>query len=143
MKIKEIMQHIRDRKIPCVNEQCDIRDVIKVAVQFPHSRLVYVVDHDNRLLGAVTLGSLLRYLYPYHYEDKIHSRDILRRLTVKKAADLMSHGNIKASPEESVDTILKRMAKTGVKELAVVDEEGHILADITVIDLLAHSEADA
>nr|WP_320048936.1 CBS domain-containing protein [uncultured Desulfuromonas sp.] len=143
MKIKEIMQHIKDRQIPSVNEQCDIRDVIEVAVRFPHSRLVYVVDHHNRLLGAITLGSLLRYLYPYHYEDKIHSRDILRRLTVKKAADLMSHGNIKASPEESVDTILKRMAKTGVKELAVVDEEGHILADITVIDLLAHSEADS
>jgi CBS domain-containing protein len=52
----------------------------------------------------------------------------------------MSHGNVNASPEESVDTILKRMAKTGVKKLAVIDDGGHILADITVIDLLAHSD---
>jgi len=140
MKIKEIMQRVRERQIPCVNEHCDIREVVEVAVRFPHSRLVYVVDEQRRLLGAITIGALLRFLYPYHYEDKIHSRDILRRLTVKKAADLMSHGNVKASPEESVDTILKRMAKTGVKELAVVDDEGHILADITVIDLLAHSD---
>nr|WP_320114945.1 CBS domain-containing protein [uncultured Desulfuromonas sp.] len=143
MKIKEIMQRIKDREIPCVNEHCAIRDVVEVAVRFPHSRLVYVVDEQCRLLGAITLGSLLRFLYPYHYEAKIHSRDILRRLSVKKASDLMSHGNVKASPDESVDTILKRMAKTGVKELAVIDDEGHILADITVIDLLAHSEPDA
>ncbi|WP_321530306.1 CBS domain-containing protein [uncultured Desulfuromonas sp.] len=143
MKISEIMQRIRDRDIPCVQARCPISEVVEVAVRFPHSRLVYVTDDYNRLLGAITIGALLRFLYPYHYDDKIHSRDILRRLSVKKAADLMSHGNIKASPEESVDTILKRMAKTGVKELAVVDDEGHILADITVVDLLAHSEPDA
>jgi len=139
MKIKEIMQCIKDREIPCVNEHSAISEVIQVAIRFPHSRLVYVVDEHCRLLGAITLGSLLRFLYPYHYRDKIHSRDILRRLSVKKASDLMSNGNVKARPEETVDDILKRMAKTGVKELAVVDDEGRILADITVIDLLAHS----
>ena len=140
MKIKEIIQHIKERKLPCVTENSDIGEVVRVAVRFPHSRLVYVIDEQKKLLGAITIGSLMRYLYPYHYEDKIHPRDILRSITVKKASHLMSSGNVKASPDETVDIVLKRMARTGAKEIAVVDSEGRILADITAIDLLKYNE---
>jgi len=134
------MQNIKDRELPCVSEDCDIREVIRVAVRFPHTRLVYVIDEQKKLLGAITIGSLIRHLYPYHYEDKIHPRDILRNIIVEKASHLMSSGNIKASPDESVDVVLKRMATTGAKELAVVDNEGCILADITAVDILKYYE---
>lgn len=140
MKIKEVMQHLRERQLPCVSEESTIRDVIGVATRFPHTRLVYVVDKQNKLRGAITIGALLRYLYPYHYGDKIHPRDILRNIGVKKASHLMSRGNVKASPDDNVDSVLKRMASTGVKEIAVVDAEGHVLADITAVDLLKYYE---
>ena len=140
MKIKEIMKHIKGRKLPCVSEHSDISEVVRVAVRFPHTRLVYVTDKHKKLLGAITIGSLMRYLYPYHYEDKIHSRDILRNINIEKASHLMSSGNVKASPNETVDVVLKRMARTGAKEIAVVDNEGRILADITAIDLLKYNE---
>lgn len=134
------MQDIRERKFPCINENNDISEVIRVAVRFPHSRLVYVIDEQKKLLGVITIGSLMRYLFPYHYEDKIHPRDILRNITVKKASDLMSSGNVTASLDEGFDIILERMARTGAKEMAVVDSEGHILAAITAIDLLKYNE---
>lgn len=91
MKIKDIMLHIKDRELPCVSADRDIREVIRVAVRFPHTRLVYVVDDQKKLLGAITIGSLIRHLYPYHYEDKIHPRDILRNIIVEKASHLMSN----------------------------------------------------
>jgi CBS-domain-containing membrane protein len=52
----------------------------------------------------------------------------------------MSSGNVNASPDETVDVILKRMASTGAKEIAVVDSNGCILADITAADLLRYYE---
>jgi len=134
------MQHIEARDLPCVSENSDIAEVIRVAVRFQHTRLVYVTDAQKKLLGVITIGSLMRHLYPYHYEDKIHPRDILRNITVEKASHLMSSGNVKASPDETVDVILKRMARTGAKEIAVVDSDGRILADITAIDLLKYNE---
>ena len=134
------MQHIKERKLPCVIEHSDINEVVRVAVRFPHTRLVYVIDEHKKLLGAITIGALMRHLYPYHYEDKIHSRDILRNIIIEKASHLMSSGNVKASPNETVDVVLKRMARTGAKEIAVVDNEGRILADITAIDLLKYNE---
>lgn len=140
MKIKEIMQHVKDRDLPCVRADSEIREVIQVAVRFPHTRLVYVVDEKNKLLGVITIGALLRHLYPYHYQDKVHPRDILRNIIVEKAVHLISSGNVKASPDETVDVVLKRMAGTGAKEIAVVDSNGCILADITAVDLLRYYE---
>lgn len=140
MKIKEIMQNIKDRKLPCVSENSTISETIQVAVRFPHTRLIYVVDDHKKLLGAITIGALIRHLYPYHYEDKIHPRDILRNIIVEKASHLMSSGNVNALPDETVDVVLKRMARTGAKEVAVVDSKGHILADITAVDLLKYYE---
>ena len=134
------MQHIKDRELPCVSENSDINEAIQVAVRFPHTRLIYVVDDQKILLGAITIGSLIRHLYPYHYKDKIHPRDILRNIIVEKASHLMSSGNVNASPDETVDVVLRRMASTGAKEMAVVDSKGRILADITAVDLLKYYE---
>jgi len=136
MKIREILEHIGDRDFPYVSENSDINEVIRVAARFPHTGLVYVIDKQKKLLGVITVGSLMRHLYPYHYEDKIHPRDILRNISVENASHLMSSGNVSASPDETVEVILKRMASTGAKEIAVVDSDGRILADITAIDLL-------
>lgn len=134
------MQHIKGRGLPCVSADSDIIEAIRVAACFPHTRLIYVVDEQKKLLGAITIGSLIRHLYPYHYKDKIHPRDILRNIIVEKASHLMSSGNVNASPDETVDVVLRRMARTGAKEMAVVDSKGHILADITAVDLLKYYE---
>ena len=141
MKIREILEHIGDRDFPYVSENSDINEVIRVAARFPHTGLVYVIDKQKKLLGVITVGSLMRHLYPYHYEDKIHPRDILRTISVENASHLMSSGNVSASPDETVEVILKRMASTGAKEIAVVDSDGRILADITAVDLLKYSES--
>lgn len=141
MKINEVMQHIGQRDFPCVSENSDISEVINAAVRFPHARLVYVIDDQKRLLGVITIGSLMRHLYPHHYKEKIHPRDILRNIAVNNASHLMGSGNVNALPEETVDVVLKRMACTDAKEIAVVDSDGRILADITAIDLLKYSES--
>jgi len=140
MKIKGIMQHIKGRGLPCVPANSNISEVIRVAVSFPHTRLVYVVDEQNKLLGVITIGSLMRYLYYYHYGDKIHPREILRNINVEKASQLMTGGYISALPDEAVDAVLKRMADTGAKEMAVVDTDGRILSDITAVDILKYYE---
>jgi len=140
MKIKEVIQHIGHRDFPCVSKNSDISEVIRVAVCFPHTRLVFVIDDQKKLLGVITIGSLMRHLYPHHYKEKIHSRDILRNIVVDNASHLMGYGNVNATLEETVDVVLKRMASTGAKEIAVVDSDGRILADVTAIDLLKYAE---
>jgi len=138
MEIKEVMQHIGKRDVPCVPEQSDISEVIQVFVRFPHTRLVYVVDKEQRLRGTITVGSLLRHIFPYHYEARIHPRGILRNITAARAEHIMARENVFALPDEAVDMVLKRMARTGVKEMAVIDSNGAIIGDITAVDLLSY-----
>lgn len=138
MKIRDLMQRIERREIPAVFDDSTIEEVIERIVRFPHTRLVYVTDREQRLKGTITVGSLLRHLFPYHYEGKIHGRGILRYITAQKAADLMDTKNILAAPDEDVDGVLERMAKSGVKEMAIVDVNDRILADITAVDLLQY-----
>lgn len=141
MKIKQVMQYIGHRDFPCVLENNDISEVVRVAACFPHAQLVYVVDEQKKFLGVITVGSLMRHLYPHHYKEKIHSRDIFRNIVVNNASHLMSRGKVNALPEELVDMVLKRMARYGAKEIAVLDNEGRILAAITAIDLLKYNES--
>jgi CBS domain-containing protein len=138
MEIQEVMQHIGKREVPCVPEHSDISEVIQVLVRFPHTRLVYVVDEEQRLRGTITVGSLLRHIFPYHYEARIHPRGILRNITAARAEHIMDRENVFALPDETVDMVLKRMARTGVKEMAVIDSNGAIIGDITAVDLLSY-----
>jgi CBS domain-containing protein len=138
MKIRDVMQRIEDREVPAVFDDSTIDKVIEKIVRFPHTRLIYVTDREQRLKGTITVGSLLRHLFPYHYEGRIHGRGILRNITAQKAKDLMDTKNILASPGEEVDEVMERMAKSGVKEMAIVDENDRILADITAVDLLRY-----
>lgn len=140
MKIHDIMPQLKNREIPAVPHHGDIQQVIATMVRFPHTRLVYVVDDENRLCGTITVGSLLRHLFPYHYNGNVHGRGILRDITAAKADHIMDKATIYASPADSVDEVLKKMAQSGVKEIAIVDEQRRILCDITAIDLLKYYE---
>jgi CBS domain-containing protein len=144
MIIGEIIELIGDREIPRVRAESDMDEVIDVMVRSCHTRVVYVLDDKDRLLGYIEIGNLLRHLFPHLYEGKIHSHGLLRRITVENAEHLMAKVKVTAGPDETVDEVLQRMAHTGRKEIPVLDEEGRIIADINAVDLLRfyHSERD-
>lgn len=95
-----------------------------------------MVGEGKLFLGTISMESLLRHLFPHHYEGKVHGRSILRRITAQKAKGIMDRKRIHALMEETVDDVLARMASTGINEMAVIDREGRILADINAVDLL-------
>lgn len=139
MKISEVLECIGPREIPTIDLDSHIDEVIRIMADFVHTRLVYVVDQDKRLAGTISVGCLLRHIYPHHYEGKIHSHGILGRITAETARHIMDKKNIAATLNETVDKALRRMARCGVKEMAVLDDNGRILGDITAVDLLRYS----
>ncbi len=136
MKIREVLDCIGPREIPIIDLNSHIDDVIRIMADFIHSRLVYVVDEEKRLKGTISVGTLLRHIYPHHYEGKIHPHGILERITAEAACHIMDKHSVSTTPDEIVDNVLKRMAHSGVKEIPVLDKEGRIIGDITAIDLM-------
>ncbi len=136
MKISEVLDCVGPREIPIVDWNSNIDDVIQIMTDFIHSRLVYVVDEEKRLKGTISVDTLLRHIYPHHYEGKIHPHGILRRITAETARHIMEKRIITTTQDETVDNVLRRMASSGVKEISVLDKEGCIIGDITAIDLM-------
>ena len=136
MQISEVLEIIGERQISTIDQDSPMEEVILRMAAFVHTRLLYVVDRDNHLKGTITVGALLRHIYPHHYEGKIHPHGLLRRITIVNAAHIMQKKNIFTSPEETVEQALGWMARSGVKEMAVLDQEGRVVGDITAIDLM-------
>ena len=136
MQIKEITIHLRERDIPTVLETTLIEDVIKTMCRFLHSHLVYVVNESDELTGTISLGTIIRQVLCHKYEPKVHPRMLLGIVTHETAKDIMLKQPVVASEGEEVERVIKRMIDANVKEIAIIDDEKKIIADVTMLDLL-------
>lgn len=135
-KIGEVIAGLKGRDLPLVRQESTIEEVIDAMVRYQHTRLLYVVDEDGKLLGTIALGSLVRHAFGRSHEPQIHPRFVMRMITTETAKDIMQKKPIFAGEDEDVEVVLKRMIGKNVKEIAVLDEEKRVVGDVTMIDLL-------
>jgi CBS domain-containing protein len=138
MTIAELLTTIDERPLPLVAEGEIIAGVLQTMVKFPHTRLIYVVDDQRRCTGTISLGVLIRHLFAHGFEPAVHSRHLIPMITSESAADIMNRQLIYAVKEDKVGAVVRRMIKAGVKEIAVLDQERHLIGDLTMLDLLKH-----
>lgn len=136
LKLGDVIATAKGRELPLVPEESTIGQLIDAMVRYQHSRLLYVVDKDRRLLGTIALGPLVRHVFRQRHEPKIHPRHIMSMITTEMAKDIMQKHPISATEDEHVEVVLRRMIERNVKEIAVLDKEKRVIADVTMIDLL-------
>jgi CBS domain-containing protein len=136
-KIGEVIAGgLKGRDLPLVSQESTIEEVIDAMVRYQHTRLLYVVDEDGKLLGTISLGPLVRHVFRRSHEPQIHPRFLMSMITTETAKDIMQKNPIFAREDEDVEVVLKRMIGKNVKEIAVLDSEKKVVADVTMIDLL-------
>jgi CBS domain-containing protein len=136
VKLKEVITSQKGRELPLVREESSIEELIDAMVQHKHTRLLFVVDEEGKLLGSIALGPLVRHVFRQSHEPRIHPRNIMSIITTEMAKDIMDKHPIFAEEEEDVEHVLKRMIGKNVTEIAVLDKEKRVVADVTMIDLL-------
>jgi CBS domain-containing protein len=70
---------------------------------------------------------------PAHRKIKVfgvHRSDMLHKDTVLR--DVMTHNPVVCSPEETVANVLKKFSSFNIRRLAVVDEKGILLGEMTI-----------
>ncbi len=142
MKVKEILIKLGERALPLVGEQETIEAVVEKMVDHSHTRVVYVVDKEGRFKGTISLGILMRHLFPRGFEPAIFPRSIISMITSERAKDIMNRGMICAREQDDAEEVISRMIKAGIKEIAVLNDEKKIIGDITMLDLLKYYVAD-
>lgn len=136
-KVLDIIPYIKSRKLPVIHENDDLQKIIKAMVHFDQSRLLYVLDEENRLSGTISLGVLIRHVYATSYEPQVYPGFIIKLITAESAKDIMQKNPVTANVDEKLDVVLKRMIKTNTKEVPVLNSDKEVIADLKMTDLLA------
>lgn len=137
--VAELVDALGARRPPVIGPQASLREAVEAFEEHRHTRVLYVVDDDGVLLGALTAGTLLRHVETHGYVPKVHARRIPALIDGETVADVMLHHPVSLQLGDTVDQAGRAMADAGAKELPVVDGNGRVVADVTIIDVLYHS----
>jgi CBS domain-containing protein len=136
VKIGEVISALEEREIPFIFEDVSIHEAIHTMTRFPHTRLLYVVDSDRILTGTISLQNLVRHFFSQSHEPQVHPRHLIGMITTETAKDIMQRHPLFAREEENVEQVLRKMIEKHLTEIAVLDQEKRLIADVTMIDLL-------
>lgn len=136
LKVSELVDTVGERQAPTVSSQASLREAVETFERQRHTRVLYVVDETERIVGILTAGSLLRHAETYGLTPQIHARRIPALLSGDTVEQIMIHHPITIKRSDTVGVAVRRMSETGAKELPVVDKNGRVTADLTIIDIL-------
>ena len=136
--IGDLLENVEKRTIPVVSEWFSVNKMVETLAESHHSRIIYVVDDDERLTGIITLGDLIRRAFFLYHKPDADNHAFLQMTVTKTAVDLMHKEPVYAVVSDKVEEVLERMIEHNVKEMAVVIDEGKIVGDITMVDMLIY-----
>ncbi len=100
----------------------------------------WVVNNTEgmKVVGVVTEHDMLRSMIPPGQKKErmvgVPRAEILHRESVVQ--DIMTHNPVVCLPEDTVANVLKKFSSFNIRRLAVVDENGSLLGEVTVQRLL-------
>ena len=112
-------------------------DIAKAFIIKPNLKSVYVVDDKLRLLGNITLKSLIKHEFIDLVPSSFEYFDALEFIGKKTAEDLMTSA-IYVKDNESLKEAFVKMYEHDVEELPVVDDEHHLIGNIDIIEMLTY-----
>ena len=134
--VRDVVAMHQDRQVPMIKQDTPIGDLSEAMKWHRHSRQLYVVDDDNRLLGIINLECLVKHFFIHHHGADINPRHLLGVITTETAEDLMLQNPMSVGMDDNVEDVLGRMVAANVEEVPVVDDSEKVIADLTMVDLL-------
>jgi CBS-domain-containing membrane protein len=143
IKISDIIEEIKNNKAPVVREDTPIEKVLEEVIIQDSNRVLYVVDDENHLKGTITLNEVARQIFSMSHEHRVHSRRIMDMVTAEDVGHIMKKRPPYALDSDDIGEIVKKMVKSNMKHLALVDENKKIICDLSMVDIIKYMvEAD-
>ncbi len=131
VKVKDIMMPWWDT--PFIGENAGWMEFLARLSLRAHA---WVVNNtkDMKVVGVATEHDMLHCIIPQREKREkisgIFRAGILHRESTIR--DIMTYNPVTCSPEESVDSILKKLSTFNIRRLAVVDENKRLLGEVTI-----------
>jgi len=111
---------IMDRRVVSISEDEDIRTAARTLLKGETNHLP-VLDSTGRLVGIVTTYDI--------------SKAVVNPSKGSHVKDIMKKKVVTTTPDEPVDIAVQKLERHNISALPVVDQEHHVLALLTAMDL--------
>jgi CBS domain-containing protein len=128
-------------ELPLVPVGACLEEVVRVMVKGHRRRIVYVVEASGKFKGAITLNHLKDIIFRFFLDDRMSnavvvSERITELFTSEKAEQVMTLDLPYCLIDETLGEAVGRMMETNVTDMPVLDQEGRVVADLDILDLL-------
>ena len=134
--VAELIEAVGQRQIAHVLPKAGVREIITAFAKSEHARQVYVVDNKKLLSGVISLGNLAKHLLFHHCDKAVDNLQLISMATSETAADFIDRPVISAHLSETIEPVLERMLSANIKEIPVLDDQGRLIGDLTLVDIL-------
>jgi CBS domain-containing protein len=128
-------------ELPVVAAGSSLKEVVCAMVKGHRRRIVYVVDSEGKLKGAISLDDLKDVIFRFYLKGRVNnalvvSEHIAELFASEKAEDVMDTAPPVCGEHEKLETVLGIMIERNVKDMPVIDQNGRVIADLDILDLL-------
>lgn len=134
--VAEFIEILHERKLARVYPDADIKEIISAFADIGHTRLLHVVNKEQKLLGVISTGNLARTLLIHLRGPDIDSLRLMHAITSETAADFINRPLMTVHLSDTIEPILKRMVAANIKEVPILDNKEHLIGDLTLVDIL-------
>jgi CBS domain-containing protein len=118
-----------------------LQEVVKTMVTGHRRRVIYVVDADGRLEGAIPLDALKDRIFRYYLDAQVGNalvvtERLLEIFASETAEEIMETGLTTCRLHESLQDAISRLIEGNLKDLPVVDQDGRLIADLDILCFL-------
>ncbi len=135
MKVKDFHHNDPDARLSFVQASSSIDEVYEALMSNKESRVVYVTDQEEKLVGQIDIGTIIN-LYGCKFSSgPIDMLTKFSKLLAHKASDLMSTP-IYVRMENHISIAIKVMMESSIYEMPVINEERKVIGNVTCFELL-------
>lgn len=139
---KKTVREVKDLLVEnptVVRPDDDLDSVCASVVSDPKTRHVYVVDDNNKLLGAIRMNTMVEYLFPYTTLVEQGAR-ILKGKAVSPdashASDVMETKLIYVKESTTLSEVARIFMRERINELPVVNDEMIIVGQVNFYEII-------
>jgi CBS domain-containing protein len=141
VKVEDVYE-IMVGKPALVYDDALLRDAVEAMTLSMVSRKVYVVDREGKLLGVITLETLMRHV---GYKVGVRETGVISFLKFvtgifKDNVTEFMEDPVTITNNHKVLDALKKMVEYHLNDLPVVDEEGKIVGELNSLELLKEAK---
>ena len=107
-----------------------------------NSQKAYVVDDDNKLVGTITMETVLKqigYIYGVRQPGIMSFFKFVSGILKEDVTDFMEKNPVKVTKEDKILDALKMMVENHLNDLPVVDENGTVIGELNGIEIMSRA----